>query len=412
MAQTETDKKALAYHAAHPAGKLCIQSTKSTLTQEDLSLAYTPGVGAPVLEIARDPGLAYTYTNKGNLVAVISNGTAILGFGNLGALASKPVMEGKAVLFKRFANVDVYDIELDCHAIENVVEVVAAMAPTFGGINLEDIKAPECFRIEEELIRRLDIPVFHDDQHGTAIIIAAGLLNAVELQGKSKESVRIVCVGAGAAGIASMKLLAHLGFSKDNIMMVDTAGVIHDQRTDLNEYKEFFAVRTKRRTLADAMKEADVFIGVSGPNILDEAMVLSMAPKPIIFALSNPTPEVSPALVARLRPDAVMATGRSDYPNQINNVLCFPYMFRGALDARATKINIEMHMAAVYALRDLAREPVTEEVLAVYKNEPDLVKGFGPQYIIPKPFDSRLKKVSLAVEQAAIKSGVIRADKV
>lgn len=410
MSKSQIDIEALGYHAKIPAGKLATHITKSTANQYDLSLAYTPGVAAPVREIARDPELAYKYTNKGNLVAVISNGTAVLGLGNVGALAGKPVMEGKAVLFKCFADIDVYDIELDCRSAEHVIDVITAMAPTFGGINLEDIKAPECFKIEEELIRRLSIPVFHDDQHGTAIIIAAGLLNALEIQGKSIKTAKIVCVGAGAAGIASMKLLMHLGFVKENILMVDSTGVVHDDRDDLNEYKAEFAVTTNRRTLPDAMVGADVFIGVSGPDILDEPMLRSMGNQPIIFALSNPTPEVSPALVARVRPDAIMATGRSDYPNQINNVLCFPYLFRGALDARATKINIEMQVAAVYAIKDLAKEPVTAEVLAAYPHEKNMV--FGPNYFIPKPFDKRLKNVSLAVKEAARKTKVVRENSV
>lgn len=405
MEKDQIYQKALEYHASHPAGKLAVAVTKSTNNQEDLALAYSPGVAAPVKEIADDPSKAYDYTNKGNLVAVVSNGSAILGLGNLGALASKPVMEGKAVLFKKFADIDVYDIELNCSSVQELISTVANMSPTFGGINLEDIKAPECFKVEEALKEKLSIPVFHDDQHGTAIIVAAGLLNALQIQGKSIKETKVVCVGAGAAGIASMKLLRELGFNKDNLIMIDRNGVIHDDRDDLNEYKAKFAIATSKRTLSDALKDADVFIGVSGPDLLNEESLKLLAPNPIIFALSNPDPEVKPELVAQVRPDAIMATGRSDYPNQVNNVLCFPFIFRGALDARATKINLEMQLAAVNAIKDLAQEEITTEVRAAYAYGDTL--EFGPNYFIPTPFDSRLKqRVSAAVAKAAVESGV------
>lgn len=398
-------KAALDYHALPIPGKMSIQSTKPTETQSDLSLCYTPGVAEPVKEIANDPMTAYRYTSKGNLVAVITNGTAILGLGNLGALASKPVMEGKAVLFKRFADIDVFDIEIDCEDPQDFIDTVARISPTFGGINLEDIKAPECFVIEKALQERLSIPVFHDDQHGTAIVIAAGLLNALDLQGKKVSEVKIVCAGAGAAGIAAARLLIHLGVQRQNMMLVDRSGVIHSDREDLNEYKKEFAIQTDKYTLAEVMVDADVFIGVSGPGLLTPDMLKSMAKKPIIFALSNPTPEIMPELAYEVRDDLIMATGRSDYPNQINNALCFPYIFRGALDVRASCINEAMELAAVHAIQSLAREPIPADVLAAYSHTGQL--QFGPDYLLPKLLDPRLKdRVSSAVASAAVNSGV------
>ena len=397
---------ALRYHAEPRPGKIATAITKPTATQRDLSLAYSPGVAEPVREIHKDPELAYRYTGKGNLVAVISDGSAVLGLGNVGALAGKPVMEGKGLLFKRFADIDVFDIEVATQDVEEFITVVKNIGGTFGGINLEDISAPRCFEIEKRLQELLDIPVFHDDQHGTAVIIAAGLLNALTIQGKQISDVRIVCVGAGAAGVASMNLLAALGADKSKLLMVDSKGVINTQRTDLNGFKQQFAVETDCQTLADACRGADVFIGVSGPNLMTTDMLLSMAANPIVFALSNPDPEIAPAVALAARDDLIMATGRSDYPNQINNVLCFPFLFRGALDVRARCINIEMLKAAVNALADLAREPVPAEVLAVY----GLTSlTFGKDYIIPKPFDARLReRVPTAVARAAIDSGVSR----
>ncbi len=399
-------QRALDYHERAPAGKLAIHVTKPTATQDDLSLAYSPGVAAPVRAIVDDPDAAYRYTGKGNLVAVITDGTAVLGLGNVGPLASKPVMEGKGVLFKRFANIDVYDIEVDSAQPEDFINTVSRIAGGFGGINLEDIAAPHCFEIEKRLSERLDIPVFHDDQHGTAIITAAGLLNALEIQGKKLQESRIVCVGAGAAGIASMRLLQRLGALRKNIFMVDRKGVIHDQRTDLNEFKQIFAQDTEARTLSDACVGADVFIGLSGPDLLTPEMLLSMAPRPVIFALSNPDPEITPELALQTRDDLIMATGRSDYPNQVNNVLGFPFIFRGALDVRARHITDEMHVAAVHALANLAREPVPQSVLDAYGKEK---LEFGPEYILPTPFDPRLiDTIPAAVAQAARDSGVAR----
>jgi len=402
---TELTKAALDYHALPKPGKLGIEITKPTNTQRDLSLAYTPGVAAPVLAIAANPADAYLYTAKGNLVAVISDGTAILGLGNLGPLASKPVMEGKAVLFKKLADVDVFDIEVAAPSPEAFIETVMNISPTFGGINLEDIKAPQCFEIEQALIERLNIPVFHDDQHGTAVIVAAGLLNALIVQKKSLTDVKIVCLGAGAAGISTMRLLIALGAHRSSITMVDSEGVIHVGRENLNSYKFAFAQETDKRTLSEAMQGADVFIGVAGSDMVDEVMLKSMAPNPIVFALANPNPEVRPELALKARADIVMATGRSDYPNQVNNVLCFPYMFRGALDVRARTINQAMLMAAVHAIRLLAHEPVPEVVLQAYEGNGKL--EFGPQYILPKPIDPRLlERVSSAVAKAAIETGV------
>jgi len=399
---------ALDYHALPRPGKTEVVATKPCETQADLALAYTPGVAEPVREIARDPEMAYRYTNKGNLVAVISNGTAILGLGNRGALASKPVLEGKGVLFKRFANIDVFDIEVNAPTTEAFIETVAAIAPTFGGINLEDIAAPECFVIEEALEKRLDIPVFHDDQHGTAVIIGAGMLNALELQGKKLSDARIVCLGAGAAGITSMHLLVALGATKENITLVDSKGVIHAGRNDLNIYKREFAHTTNLRTLTDAMKGADVFVGVSAANLVSADMLKSMAARPVVFALANPDPEIHPTLAHATRADLIMATGRSDFPNQINNVLGFPFIFRGALDVRARRVTRDMQIAAVRALAKLAHEAVPDEVLKAYNNLKQL--GFGPGYIIPKPLDPRLMQyVPPAVARAAVNTGVARA---
>jgi malate dehydrogenase (oxaloacetate-decarboxylating)(NADP+) len=405
-----TDKKlelttaALQFHAHPVPGKIATAITKPCETQEQLSLAYTPGVAAPVRAIAADPDAVYQYTGKGNLVAVITDGTAVLGLGNTGPLAAKPVMEGKAVLFKRFADIDVMDIEVESHSSQAFIETVKGIAPTFGGINLEDIAAPACFEIEEALSKQLDIPVFHDDQHGTAIIIAAGLLNALELAGKDLASARIVCLGAGAAGIAAMRMLKSLGAK--HIYLVDRSGVVFKGREELNPYKQEFACETSRRTLADALVDADVFIGVSGPNLVTPEMLTSMATNPIVFALSNPDPEIAPEVAQQTRADLIMATGRSDYPNQVNNVLGFPYIFRGALDVRATCINTAMKVAAVKSLAALAHEPVPQEVLDAYGVAQ---LEFGRDYIIPKPFDPRLREtVSNAVAEAAVASGVAR----
>ena len=407
MDKSKQTQDALDYHRWPKPGKLATLVTKSTKNQADLTLAYSPGVAAPVIEIDKNPNAAYTYTSKGNLVGVISNGSAILGLGNLGALASKPVMEGKAVLFKCFADIDVFDIEIDTQNPDEFINIVKGIAPTFGGINLEDIKAPECFVIEETLQKILDIPVFHDDQHGTAIIICAALLNALEIQKKSLDNCRIVCVGAGAAGIATMHLLEQVGAKKSNMILIDTDGVIHDQRDDLNQYKIYFAANTNMRTLEDAMHGADVFIGLARPNLLNSEHIVSMKKNPIVFALSNPVPEIMPEIAHACRDDLIIATGRGDYPNQVNNVLCFPYIFRGALDVRARVINHAMKIAAVHAIRDIVKEPVPDSVKQCY---PDVKEwGFGPNYIIPMPFDPRLKeRVSQAVSQAAIQSGVAR----
>ncbi|OJZ18906.1 MAG: malate dehydrogenase [Thiobacillus sp. 65-29] len=399
MSQATLKKKALDYHRLPKPGKLEVVSSKPCATQTDLSLAYTPGVAQPVLEIAKNPAKAYDYTNKGNLVAVITDGTAILGLGDRGPLAAKPVMEGKGVLFKQFAGIDVYDIEVEAKTPAEFIRVVEAIAPTFGGINLEDIAAPHCFEIEAALKKKLDIPVFHDDQHGTATIICAGLLNALQVQGKSLETAKIVCLGAGAAGIASLNLLVAMGAKKSNILLVDSQGVVHKERSGLNAFKKAYARRTRLRTLAEAMVGADVFVGVSGPNLVTPAMVKAMAEKPIVFALANPNPEILPEKAKAARSDLVMATGRSDYPNQVNNVLGFPFIFRGALDARARQITQEMLIAAVHALAGLAREKVPASVLKAYGLK-KLV--FGPDYILPKPFDPRLReRVPQAVARAA-----------
>lgn len=397
---------ALDYHSRPRPGKISVEITKPAETAMDLTLAYSPGVAAPVREIARDPELSYRYTSKGNLVAVISDGSAILGLGNLGALASKPVMEGKGILFKRFAGVDVFDIEVNAESPQAFIDTVVRIHETFGGINLEDIKAPECFEIERVLKEQCNIPVFHDDQHGTAIVVCAGLLNALVLQEKRIEDITVVCVGAGAAGIASIRLMVEMGVRKENILMLDRKGVIHSRRDDLNQYKAAFANDTEKRTLEDAMQDADVFIGVSGADMLTPSMVQSMADRPIIFALANPDPEIRPELARRVRDDLIIATGRSDYPNQVNNVLGFPYIFRGALDVRATAINEAMKIAAVHAIASLVRTEVPQVVLQAYGNVPLF---FGADYIIPKPNDPRLLGVvSAAVARAAVDSGVAR----
>ena len=402
----ESKQAALDYHAKPEPGKISVDISKPCASQYDLSLAYTPGVAEPVRAIADDPDNAYRYTIKGNLVAVITDGSAVLGLGNVGALAGKPVMVGKGVLFKKFADINVFDIEVDSDSPEQFIETVKCIAPTFGGINLEDIAAPDCFEIEKILSESLDIPVFHDDQHGTAVIIAAGLMNACKLQNKQLTDVKIVCLGAGAAAIASMRLLAALGANRDKMRMVDRRGVISKGRAGLNIYKEEFAADTDDETLADAMKGADVFIGLSGPNLASADMVASMAAAPIVFALSNPDPEIEPALAKSVRDDLVMATGRSDYPNQVNNVLGFPFIFRGALDVRATCINNEMLIATVKALAALTHEAVPQEVLAAYNLEH---LEFGPDYIIPKPLDPRLiDHLPPAIAHAAVESGVAR----
>ncbi|EID7699565.1 malic enzyme-like NAD(P)-binding protein [Vibrio parahaemolyticus] len=404
--EEEHRQKALDYHAYPTPGKIAVELTKPAETASDLALAYSPGVAEPVREIAQNPDNVYKYTAKGNMVAVISNGTAILGLGNLGPLASKPVMEGKALLFKRFAGLDSIDIEVKHRTIDEFVDTVANIADTFGGINLEDIKAPDCFEIEKRLIERCDVPVFHDDQHGTAIVTAAGMLNAIELQGKKLEDSTIVCLGAGAAAVACMELLIKCGAMREKIYMLDRKGVIHTRRDDLNEYKQLFANNTDKRTLEDVIEGADLFLGVSGPNLLPPEALKLMADKPVVFACSNPDPEIKPELAHAVRDDLIMGTGRSDYPNQVNNVLCFPFIFRGALDVRASEINDDMKLAAVDAIRALAKEPVPESVLkaaGVEKLE------FGSDYIIPKPMDPRLlPRVAKAVAQAAVDSGVAR----
>jgi len=386
----------------HISGKTATEITKPCKTQEELSMAYTPGVAYPCLEIEKDPSLAYKYTNKGNTVAVISNGTAVLGLGNIGGLAGKPVMEGKAVLFKSFANVDAVDVILNITDVDAIVDTCVAISDTYGGINLEDIKAPECFEIERKLQERIDIPVMHDDQHGTAIITSAGLLNALELSNKKIEEVKIVVVGAGAAGIASAKMYQNLGAK--HIVMLDSKGVIHKGREDLNEHKKQFAIDTEDRTLADALKNADMMLGLSKGNTVTPEMVQPMAHNAIIFACANPTPEITPDRVEKVRPDIIMGTGRSDYPNQVNNVLGFPFIFRGALDAGAKKITENMKMAAAKALAALAKEPVPYYVKAIY-NDPDLV--YGKRHIIPTPFSKEaLVWVASAVAEAAFKDGV------
>lgn len=402
----DLNQRALTYHAEPTPGKIAIALTKPAETADDLALAYSPGVAEPVRQIANDPANVYRYTGKGNTVAVISNGTAILGLGNLGPLASKPVMEGKALLFKRFANIDAIDIEVKHRTIDEFIDTVANIADTFGGINLEDIKAPECFAIEQALKARCQVPVFHDDQHGTAIVTAAGMLNALEIQGKQLAKARIVCLGAGAAAIACMELLIKCGAVREHIYMLDRKGVIHSQRDDINEYKQRFANNTDKRTLTEAIAGADVFVGVSGPNLLTAEQLATMAPDPVIFACSNPDPEINPELAHDTRHDLILATGRSDYPNQVNNVLCFPFLFRGALDTQASAITDEMKVAAVQAIRNLTKEPVPAAVLTAAGVD-ELT--FGRDYIIPKPMDPRLlPRVAKAVAEAAVSSGVAR----
>ena len=399
--------RALAYHKEGGPGKLDVTSHKKLDNDQDLSLAYSPGVAAPVREIVKDQGNVYQYTIKGNLVAVITDGSAVLGLGNVGPLASKPVMEGKAVLFKHFAGINVFNIELDTQDVDEIVNTIKNIAPTFGGINLEDISAPRCFEIEERLIEELDIPVFHDDQHGTAIIVASGLLNALEIQGKSITSAKIVVAGGGSAGIATLDLLLNLGFKKENMILVDRRGVVSNEQISIvNKYKAAFAVDTDKKTLEDALDGVDVFIGVARGNLVTKKMVKSMAKNPIIFALSNPDPEISVEDVFACRDDAVMATGRSDFPNQVNNVLGFPYIFRGALDANSKIINTEMKVAAVHAIKDLAKLPVPQSLLEIYQVDE---LSFGKDYFIPKPFDPRLiDLIPRAIFDAAVKSGVSR----
>ena len=401
------DKHALDYHSQGRPGKIEVVPTTPCFTALDLSLAYTPGVAAPCLAIEKNPDDAFKYTAKGNLVAVVSNGSAVLGLGNIGALAGKPVMEGKGVLFKRFADVDVFDIEINESTVEGMVRVTKALEPTFGGINLEDIKAPECFEVERQLVEIMDIPVFHDDQHGTAIISSAGLVNAMEIGKKDFSKVKVVVNGAGASAIACSNLYIEMGIKRENVIMCDSKGVIYKGRTaGMNKYKEEFAVETELRTLEEAMKGADIFLGCSVKGACTKQMVKDMAKNPIIFAMANPDPEITPEEVASVRDDVIMATGRSDYPNQVNNVLGFPFIFRGALDVKARKINLEMKKAAVYALANLAKAEVPLEVRQAYDNEEFT---FGPNYIIPKPFDTRvLTHVSPAVAQAAMDTGVAR----
>ena len=400
-----TREESLDYHSRGRKGKIEVRATKPCLTQKDLSLAYTPGVAEPCLEINKNPDAVYEYTARGNLVAVVSNGTAVLGLGNIGASAGKPVMEGKGVLFKRFADIDVFDIEIDSEDPEEIIRTVELLEPTFGGINLEDIKAPECFMIEKRLKESLNIPVFHDDQHGTAIIAGAGLINALDLVGKEFSDVRLVVNGAGASGISCAKFYHQLGLKMENIMMCDSKGVIYRGRTEnMNPDKEAFACDTTARTLGEALEGADIFLGLSIGGCVSREMVEKMADRPIIFAMANPNPEITREDALAARPDAIMATGRSDYPNQINNVLGFPFIFRGALDVRASTINEEMKMAAARALADLAREDVPESVLKAYGLGS---LEFGPDYVIPKPFDSRVFVwESAAVAKAAIDSGV------
>jgi len=405
MPKDKLREDALRYHSEPTPGKISIKSTKPCITQRDLSLAYTPGVAVPCLEIEQHPELSYEYTSRGNLVGVITNGSAVLGLGNIGALAGKPVMEGKGVLFKRFADIDVFDLEIAESDPMAFVETVVRLEPTFGGINLEDIKAPECFIIEQELKKRMNIPVLHDDQHGTAVITAAGMLNALLLQGKKIEDVKIVCLGAGAAGFACMKLLEELGATHENILMLDRKGVIRkDRGEEMPSHKAYFASERDEHTLEDAIRGADVFVGLSTGDAVSPEMLLSMADKPVVFAMANPDPEIAYDVAMATRKDLIMATGRSDHPNQVNNVLGFPFLFRGALDARATTFNEEMKVAAVHALAELARQEVPDSVLKAYGSKR---LSFGPEYILPKPFDPRLiEVVPAAVAKAAVDSGV------
>jgi malate dehydrogenase (oxaloacetate-decarboxylating)(NADP+) len=396
---------ALEYHEFPTPGKIAIAATKQLVNQHDLALAYTPGVAAPCEEIVKDPATAFKYTSRGNLVGVVTNGTAVLGLGNIGPLASKPVMEGKGVLFKKFADIDVFDIEINENDPDKLVDIIASLEPTFGGINLEDIKAPDCFYIERKLRERMKIPVFHDDQHGTAIVVGAAILNGLKVVGKDPKKVKLVTSGAGAAALACLGLLVKLGIPRENIWVTDLAGVVYEGRTELmDEDKIQFVQKTDQRTLAEVIDGADVFLGLSAGGVLKQDMVRKMAPKPLIFALANPNPEIDPADVKAVRDDAVMATGRTDYPNQVNNVLCFPYIFRGALDAGASTITVEMEIAAVHAIADLAQAEQSEVVAAAYVGQP---LAFGPEYLIPKPFDPRLMmKIAPAVAQAAADSGV------
>lgn len=405
-AQTALRLAALAYHEHPLPGKTATAITKPTATAQDLALAYSPGVAEPVRAIAENPADAYRYTNKGNLVAVISDGSAILGLGNLGALASKPVMEGKALLFKQFANIDAVDLEVETQNPAEFIDTVRRLGASFGGINLEDISAPRCFEIEQTLIEAMDIPVFHDDQHGTAIIIAAGLVNALHIQGKSLNNIRLVLVGAGAAGTATLRLLLDMGLNRAQLRVVDKVGVLHTGLTDLPAHHAAVAADTTDRTLDDAIEGADVFIGLSAPNLLSAEMLARMAPRPIVFALANPDPEISPALAHSVRDDLIMATGRSDYPNQVNNVLAFPFIFRGTLDCRASRITPNMKIACVNALAALARESVPAAVCAAYGGKE---LAFGRDYILPKPFDARLiARLPLAVATTAAEDGVAR----
>src|SRR5690242_1132775 len=404
---TFTDQEALQFHHQGRPGKIEVVATKPMATQRDLSLAYSPGVAVPVKAIAENPDRAFDYTARGNLVAVISNGTAILGLGDLGALASKPVMEGKAVLFKRFADVDAIDLEVGTADVEKFIGAVRYLGPSFGGINLEDIKAPDCFVIEERLREMMDIPVFHDDQHGTAIISTAGIINAMHLTGRKIGDIKVVVNGAGAAGIACLELLKSMGLPNANAILCDSKGVVYRGRTaGMNQWKSAHAVETKARTLEDALKDSDVFLGLSVKGAVTREMVKSMRKAPIIFAMANPDPEITPEDVKAVRADAIIATGRSDYPNQVNNVLGFPYIFRGALDVRAKTINEDMKIAAAHAIAELAREDVPDEVAMAYRGQRP---AYGPDYIIPVPFDPRLiSRVSRAVAEAAMKSGVAR----
>ena len=404
-AREELRRAALEYHQFPTPGKVAIHATKQLVNQHDLALAYSPGVAAPCEEIVKDPNAAYKYTSRGNLVAVITNGTAVLGLGDIGPLAAKPVMEGKGVLFKKFAGIDVFDLEINEKNLDRLVDVIAALEPTFGGINLEDIKAPDCFYVERKLRERMKIPVFHDDQHGTAIVVGAAVLNGLKVVGKSLKEIKLVTSGAGAAALACLNLLVKLGVPRKNIFVTDLAGVVYEGRTELmDEDKIQFAQPTSARTLADIIQGADVFLGLSAGGVLKPEMVRSMAAKPVILALANPTPEILPEEVKAVRDDAIMATGRSDYPNQVNNVLCFPYIFRGALDAGATTITDAMEIAAVHAIAELAQAEQSEVVAAAYAGEQ---LGFGPEYLIPKPFDPRLMmKIAPAVAHAAADSGV------
>ena len=404
--RAELRRAALEYHEFPTPGKIAIAATKQLVNQHDLALAYSPGVAAPCEEIVKDPNNAFKYTSRGNLVAVITNGTAVLGLGDIGPLAAKPVMEGKAVLFKKFAGIDVFDIEInEKHDLDKLVDIIASLEPTFGGINLEDIKAPDCFYVERKLRERMKIPVFHDDQHGTALVVGAGILNGLKVVGKDPKKIKLVTSGAGAAALACLGLLVKLGIPRENIFVTDLAGVVYEGRVELmDEDKAFFAQKTDCRTLREMIVGADVFLGLSAGGVLKADMVKTMGPNPIIFALANPTPEILPEEVKAVRDDAIMATGRTDYPNQVNNVLCFPYIFRGALDAGASTITLEMEIAAVHAIADLAQAEQSDVVAAAYSGEQ---LAFGPEYLIPKPFDPRLMmKIAPAVAQAAADSGV------